>query len=217
MKSLLQGIEMMSGLSEASQGKVPKQISAASAIDQLITASQVVVRLEGQGVEDFLSRLGRLMISRVIQYYTGERLLHMFGQDGEVIQAAFSRAKLLGELKKENDQRTRDEKLQDLFRDLNFKVKPFSSLESSHQRQLQIDLLLFQMGLVPGLDVLKSARKPNPEATMKQAQEEQAEKMKSAMIGKAAMGGKGGGGGKGGKLGNQPNPAAQRGIPGAPA
>lgn len=214
VKSLLQGIEMMSGLSDASQGKTPKNVTAASAIDQLITASQVVVRLEGRAIEDFLSRMGRLLISRIIQYYTGERLLHHFGPDGEVVQAVYQRSQLVDTVRKLGDGRSTNELLQDIFRDLEFKVKPFSSLESSKQRELQVMLLLHQMGLASGLDVLKTARMPNPEEMLQRAMEEQKQKLNSMMIAKAVGGGKGG---KGGGMGGKPaqTPASQKGIPGS--
>jgi hypothetical protein len=214
VKSIMQAIEMTSGLSDASQGRTPKNVTASSAIDQLITASQVVVRLEGRAVEDFLSRVGRLLISRIIQYYTGERMLHHFGQDGEVVTAVYQRSQVIDTIRKMGDGRSTNELLQDIFRDLEFKVKQFSSLESAQQKELQKMLLLHQMGLVAGLDVLKTARMPAPEETLARAMEEQKQKMNSMMIAKAAgVGGKGKGGGGGGGKSAQ-TPASQRGLPG---
>jgi hypothetical protein len=215
VKVLSQAIEMTSGLGEASQGRVPKGVTASGAIDQLITAAQTVVRFEGRCVEDFLSRIGQLLISRVIQFYTGSRLIRDYGHDGELISSIFQRSKLIEQLKLAGTEEERDRMLQEVFQDFVFDISPFSSLESNRRQKLQEYLLYKQMGMVDSLTVLKMGGVPNPEKRLAEAQKEQQEQMKSMMMAKAlsAGGGKKGGGSLGGK---QTTPSPLRGMPGSP-
>lgn len=203
VKSLMDAVEFMSGMSEVTSGRTPNDVSASAAIEQLITAAQTIIRLQGRSIEKFLARIGQLMVSRIIQYYTGDRLLNYFGVDGEIIQAVWKRQDFIQQLALAGTDEEIDAHLQQLHRDYKVKVTPFSSLESARQRDLQTKLALRQIGGVSTLECLKAARVQDPEQKLAEAKQERMEEMQQMAALRAA-----GGGGRpqqrGGKLGRMP-------------
>lgn len=190
VKTLMDAVEFMSGMSEVTSGRTPNDVSASAAIEQLITAAQTILRLQGRAIEKFLGRLGQLLASRIIQYYTGERIFNYFGQDGETMQAVWKRAEFIKSLSYINEEDI-DKKLQQAFRDFTVNVTPLSSLESARQRDLQLKLLLKQLGVIPSIEVSRAARINEPEERLKEAKAEKMEELQAMIALRAAGGGKG--------------------------
>ena len=190
VKALMDAVEFMSGMSEVTSGRTPESVTAASAIEQLITAAQTILRLQGRAIEKFLARLGQLLTSRIIQFYTGERIFNYFGMDGETLQAVWKRAEFIKSLSYAGEE-DMDKKLQQAFRDFTVNVTPLSSLESARQRDLQLKLLLKQVGVIPSIELSRAARIAEPEERLREAKEERMEELKMMMALRAMGGGRG--------------------------
>jgi hypothetical protein len=74
-----QDFDAVSGIYDVTQGRKPKGIEAASAINELQDAAQTRLRLKVRNLEGSLRKLGQLMVSLVQQYYTEERVIRLVG------------------------------------------------------------------------------------------------------------------------------------------
>ena len=211
---LKDGIEFLSGLSEATAGKRPPGISSGIMLDALLMAAQIVIRLQGRAVEDFVARAGRLLTSRVIQGYDGQRVKYALQANGEVLQAIWEREQFIQSLEMKGSEEEVDRALQELHRDMVFMVQPMSSLAATKAQEYLKMRDLYQMGLVDGLAVLEAADIVDPTGMLKRAQDDLQRRMLAAMAAKLGMGGRGGRGGRGnGKA--ERTPAARMGGVGA--
>ena len=206
---LLQGVmEKISGVSPAMQGQLPGGAHSGVLLESLQLAGQIPIRLQGRGVEGFLSRIGQLGISRVIQYFTDERILYATDDQGTAQQVVFARKQFLNSLNygglPENE---RDRVLQNLFRDFRFRVVPGSALAVAKLQKLSVMERLNAAGKIPDIMVNRTAEIPEPERALEEARQEIALKQQLVQGGPPANPA-----GRGGVM-NQRNlsrPAAQR-------
>lgn len=79
--------EMMSiaGLPEASQGQAPSGFTAARAVVALQNAGNGRTNLKANNYKDYtLPRLAQLCLSRIIQYWTTDRMLRLYDDNGKI-------------------------------------------------------------------------------------------------------------------------------------
>lgn len=76
-----QDFDSVSGIYDVTQGRKPKGIEAASAINELQEAAQTRLRLKVREMEGSLRNLGELVIALVQQFYTEERVIRITGGD----------------------------------------------------------------------------------------------------------------------------------------
>lgn len=167
---LREAMNLEGGITEVVQGRHPPSVQSGVAIDSLLLAAQIVIRLQARAVEDFLSRTGQLMISRIIQFWTNDRLMFAFGNSKELKEFAFQRQEFiasLGSLSKVELQVA----LQNMYRDLRFMVTPGSNLAVAKLQKQALMERLFQMKLVHPIEVLKAAEIENPGEKIKEALE----------------------------------------------
>lgn len=80
--SLLQSLaDQQSGINDVTQGRKPTGITAAEALQTMQEAAQTRVRLKERNLQTSLAKLGSLVISRFLQYYTEPRMVRLVGED----------------------------------------------------------------------------------------------------------------------------------------
>lgn len=161
------------------KGRVFFNGNSGIAIEGLQIAAQSIIRLEARAFENWLERIFQQVIALIWQYFSSDRLLYLVGPNKMYEEYLFDRAKLLVD---DEHGKLPD----DGWKDFTFKVLPGSSLAMTRVQKGVLASNLYQLGLIPGIEVLRAAEYPNPEEMVKQAREE------SAM----GMGPSGGGGGK---------------------
>jgi hypothetical protein len=77
---LIRMAEMESGVQEVSQGRRPKGVTAAQAIESLQEAAQTRIRLKERNLQNSLSQLGKQVISLMMQYYKEPRIARITGK-----------------------------------------------------------------------------------------------------------------------------------------
>lgn len=211
LQFLQQGMEMVSGVSEALQGRLPKGVNSGILYDSLQLIGQVPIRMQSRGIEGTISRIGQLLISRIFQYYDDSRLLEATDLLGEGEEVVAQRNEFLQALALLSEWK-REEQFHKLFRDLRFIVTPGSSLAVAKLQKLSVMERLNAQQKVPDIEVLKAAEISDPEAMIQEARQEMVQKMQMMAAAKGGGGPTPPKGGQGGVLSkeNLEVPAAQQ-------
>lgn len=165
---LVQSVDLASGMTEAMQGRSSKNLSG-FALEGLQMAAQSIIRLEARAFENWLERMFRQVVPLIFQYFKGDRVFAYSGPAAGLQRYSFERANLV---KKDNGVGALDEEKQ--WRDFTFRVIPGSSLAMSRVQRGVMAANLFQLGLIPGEEVLRAAEWPKPTETLAKAREEAA-------------------------------------------
>ena len=177
---LVQSMDLISGMNDAARGSgSPSQSGVA--VESLQIAAQTVIRLQARRLEGFLERLFQKAIACIYQYYTGERVLRIYGPGQELQTFIFDRAVLTFGLD--------GAQIEEAFRDYTMSIRPGSSLNATRVQKGVLSGNLFSMGLIPGVDVLKQVEWPYPEETIQEARKDQIERTQLAMSMQAMGGG----------------------------
>ena len=75
--------DQASGINDVTQGRRPTGITAAEALQTMQEAAQTRIRLKERNLQVSLSRLGELVISRMMQFYTKPRVIRLVGDGAE--------------------------------------------------------------------------------------------------------------------------------------
>ena len=165
---LLQAMDLVTGMTEATSGKMPKgQNVSGAALDAMQIQAQSVIRLIARAFENWLERIFQQVLALIYQYYTTDRLLHLVGPGQEIMEFEFNRQKFI-----HGDDGA--ELPGNAWQDFEFRVLPGSSLSMTRIQKGVMALNLYQAGLIPGVDVLKAAEWANPDETFERAQKEHA-------------------------------------------
>jgi hypothetical protein len=81
---LKEDIDRVSGVHDVTQGKKPAGITAGVAIESLQEAAHTRIRLKIRNLEATLTRAGRLIVSRVQQFYTEDRVVRITDAAGQM-------------------------------------------------------------------------------------------------------------------------------------
>jgi hypothetical protein len=71
--------DQQSGVNVVTQGRKPTGITAAEALQTMQEAAQTRIRLKERNLQVSLSRLGTLVVSRILQYYNEPRIIRLVG------------------------------------------------------------------------------------------------------------------------------------------
>lgn len=162
MTQLIQMAEMLTGNTDLSKQSPSGGPLAASALEGIQAQAQTLVRAVARRLEGVLERMGQKLISRVIQFYTHDRVLHMLGPSNEWIGYTYERQKML--TKDDGSLRQALEREQ-MFKDFRFLVVPGSSLATTRvQRTMMAMQLRAALGVVPPVKtILKEADLGDPD------------------------------------------------------
>ncbi len=79
LQNLFKIADTISGIQDITQGRKPIGVTAAQAIDTLQEAAQTRIRLKERNNNTSLGQLGKLMVSRVLQFYSTPRVIKITG------------------------------------------------------------------------------------------------------------------------------------------
>lgn len=188
MQLMITLIEMYSGLNDgALQGKGRVELRSAPQLEGLQQAAQVLIRSQARRLENGLERLGQLLISRILQFYTDDRIM-TYVDEGQIKSYDFEKEKLQAEIiqmaqkSAENDAAEETKKRLDegvalenayvepkltpekilehvrgAWRLFRFKVVPFSTLASTKLQRAMVLQNLAQAGMISPAMVTKEA------------------------------------------------------------
>lgn len=172
-------MEVMVGLKDVSPGGRAPSAPSLGALEAYQQASQSLVRGINFNLESTMRRVGKKLLSRTVQYYTGDRVFDIVGPSGEFVQYLFERAKLLKTTEGRQILVTNTTEHRDFLAEFSYLVVPNSGLASNRIQRALIMQQLAQAGLVDGLSVLKTLGPelvPDAEAAYARAQAEQVKK-----------------------------------------
>jgi hypothetical protein len=167
LMQILTGLEKLSSITEATEGRRPGQVTSGAAIESLQIAASTAIRLKARQIESLQQRIGQKRISRIFQYYTEDRMFNLLGDDGKFQQYVWERQKIRESLDKAGI------KITQAFQDFRYKVVPTSSLAITRWQKGLIAMQLLQAGVLDGEEVLKTIEWPNWEDVYKRTNEKQ--------------------------------------------
>lgn len=167
-------METLLGIPEATQGKRQPGVIASSAVEGLMTAAQTLIRAAARRLEYVVERIGAKLVSRILQYYTADRVVLFNGPGRQWQEYTFRRAALRMEGMEPDAQRQ-------FFANFPLRVQPLSSVA---QNKIQRGLLAMQLansGFITGRAVVAAVEWPNGEAEYEKAQAERQAAQQSAI------------------------------------
>lgn len=171
-------METMVGLKDIAPGGRPPGAPSLGALEAYQQASQSLIRSINFNLETTMRRVGQKMISRILQFYTSDRVFDIVGPSGEFMQYVFERSKLLKTTEGRQILVTNQAEHRDFLAEFSYLVVPNSGLASNRIQRALIMQQLAQAGLVDGLSVLKTLGPelvPDADAAYQRAKAEQAQ------------------------------------------
>ena len=89
MQDILGSFDRISGIGDVIRGVVDPAITSGLLFDGYVEAAQVRPRLKNRNLDLFLQRLGRLGLSRYLQFYTAPRVFRVTGKEGYPSHVSF--------------------------------------------------------------------------------------------------------------------------------
>jgi hypothetical protein len=131
--------------------------------------ANLMTRARASRLEDFFSRVGNKIISRILQYVTSDRVFSFIGPSGEAFEYALKRQELfIDDDGKPLDPKQRNE----VFKYLRFSVLPGSSAPGTRARRAEMMTRLQAIGAASRKMVLQAADFADPDQMLKEAEED---------------------------------------------
>lgn len=188
VEKLLSWIRTKLGTSEIPTQKQVPSIITGPAIEGLQLMVETPIRTAARRVEEFYQRIGQKLISRVIQYYTSDRIIHLIGAGNEWTEFEFKRREIL--LDAQGNPRS-EEDLRKAFQDFYFTIEPQSSLAITKTQRASMAFALVQAGILHPKKVLEAADFENPEELLAEAQDAKEKGLFDVIAGASKNGGGG--------------------------
>lgn len=166
-QTLKQQIMEMIGVAEPPLAKQTPSIVTGPAIEGLQIMTQSPIRAAARRIEEFYQRIGQKLISRIFQFYTSDRIIHLIGPDQKWMAFEFNRLNII---KDKNGKPRSKEDVQKAYRDFAFMVQPNSSLAISKTQRAQAKFMLVQLGLLHPREILREFY-ANPDEKIAEAQQ----------------------------------------------
>lgn len=177
----------IAGISDLQSGEAPGGVTAASAIEQLIQIQRTRVRQKQRNMDEFLTKLGRLYMNRVFEFYSVPQIFRITNKDGSVTYRKFRIDQQADEQNKmvrvavfqdteedeEKNQTVKPEKRLILKGDFDIKIKSGSSLPFEIADIERKSLALFDRGIIDEEEVLDRLDVPNKEKILQRLAERQ--------------------------------------------
>ena len=174
----------VSGTSDFSRGEAPGGVTAASAIEQLISASRTRIRQRMRNLDCYLKDAGRQWLNRVLQYYTAPRVYRLTNKDGSQYFMKFHIDDIDTEygVKKRATIITHDESGTELETnqlilsgELDLRVQSGSDLPFEASDKERKALALFDRQIIDADEVLEQLQYPNKDKILQRLAERQAQ------------------------------------------
>ena len=163
------------------EGRGRMELRSGVQLEGLQTAGQILVRAMARRLEEFMERLGQLWVSRILQFYRGERLMYFLDVGStEYKQLEFSYQKFFDQFaqgmpSKKLDQREKiNELMQSAWREFAFKILPLSTLASTKMARVGLLTQLAETGRYPFKRLFREIGIDDADDVMKEAAEERA-------------------------------------------
>lgn len=179
--------DTINGLGELSQGQKPSGVTSGVAIESLQEAAQNRIRQKNRNFEYFLGDFGKLIISRIMQFYNVPRMIRILNSPSGIPEFfEFSVSGNQAMIKQiETDEASGETQYKDLktanikgFPDIRIAVG--SALPYAKQQKAQMSLQLFDRQIIDAEEVLSSIQWPNKEVVIER-QKQKMEQMAEAM------------------------------------
>ena len=183
-QTLLQLFDTQSGVHDVTQGRKPAGITAAQAIEELQEAAQTRIRLKERNLNVSLSKLGRLVISRMMQYYRLPRMVKITGENSwpEFFEWHIEDTDHGKILYKKRGYEYDEEQLEYMQQDwkagepskglFDVKVVSGTSLPFLKGKRAQLSLQLHDRQIIDGQEVLKSNDWPRQDEVLRRVEEQ---------------------------------------------
>ena len=185
--------DTQTGVHDVTQGRKPVGITAAEAINSMQEAAQTRIRLKERNMQVMLMKLGKLIISRILQFYTKPRIVKITGEDGypEYIEWYVERDETGGYRYNMKDYK-RDEATQTYTPGtmqqgqdgskgmFDIEIMAGTSLPFLKAQRGELAMKLVGMGLIDQQAALSALDWPEKEQIMKRMQEQQAAQAQAA-------------------------------------
>ena len=186
--SMMQLVQHLEQFIESRAGGFPEimtkgkagQVQSGLGIESLLMSASAMIRLKARSLEALIQRIGQKMISRVIQFYTNDRVIHILGPGEEFVQYNFIRGAFTEALG--------PEALRDAHRTFRFRVVPGSSLSLTRIQKGLMAVQLYSMGCIDREAVLEAVEWPNRKEILKRTVQEQMLGLEGAGKGKSKRG-----------------------------
>ncbi len=173
----------VAGQTDFSQGKAEGGVTAASAIEQLISASRTRIRQRMRNLDCYLKTAGQQWMNRVLENYTAPRIYRMTNVDGsqyflkfhvDTVQDKDGNLKKQATIHKYGDNGEEQEVSQLILAgDLDIKVQAGSDLPFEASDKERKALALFDRQIIDAEEVLTQLQYPNKEKLLMRLQERQ--------------------------------------------
>ena len=195
---LIKFAESVPGIQEFTQGRKPTGVTSGDAIETLQEASQTRIRLKDRNNETSLKRMGKQVISRMMQFYRETRVFRMTGKEGwpeffeffieesedglvinkQPFQAMFKKGqKEPSEFIPDTENQFTSEPTKGIF---DIKVISGTSLPFQKEKRESRSFKLFDLGLYSKKKLLETIEDPNPQQTIQDREEEQIKEAEQA-------------------------------------
>lgn len=172
----------VAGQSDFSRGEAPGGVTAASAIEQLISASRTRIRQRMRNLDCYLKNAGRQWLFRVLENYTVPRVYRLTNQDGSPYFLKFHVDNVdteMGPKKKatiiKQDEMGNTEQTMELILtgELDLRVQSGSDLPFEAADKERKALALFDRQIIDAEEVLEQLQYPNREKILQRLAERQ--------------------------------------------
>ena len=169
-----QEIEQVSGIHDIVQGRRPKGIEAAAALETLQESAQTKIRMRTRLMEGSIEQIGLLMLKLIQSHYVEERVVNLVSKGGQFEAIEINKAEIsdVDELppqeelgaaqpEEENTDLVFIRRSLDITRgDFDVQIKAGSTLPITLTARLNEALLLFDRGIVDATEVLTTLNHP---------------------------------------------------------
>ena len=172
----------VAGQSDFSRGEAPGGVTAASAIEQLISASRTRIRQRMRNLDCYLKNAGRQWLYRILENYTVPRVYRLTNKDGSqyFLKMHIDNVEVDGQMKKQATIIEQDEtgaqvdtKQLILAGELDLRVQSGSDLPFEAADKERKALALFDRQIIDPEEVLEQLQYPNREKILQRLAERQ--------------------------------------------
>jgi hypothetical protein len=201
---LVDVFDKLSGVHDVSQGALPSAGMSGQAINRLQEAAQTKIRQKTRNMEVFLKKIGQMMLSRILQFYSTPRIIRITNNESAIkyfkfyVEDEFDKSGLVQEQIRAVIQQIEvnpvtgetilgEEKTIDIKGDLDVEIDVGSTLPiAKAAREATADKLI-QLGIIDEEDYLDNVEFPNKEKIlnklMKRKEQAAAQAQAEAMAG----------------------------------